>query len=109
MEDVAYYLSFLITFILCFSAAVFLRNKYKSGGITCQKAKSIYSFVAFIFGLLGGTMIFYGLTWLFNLFGYSISYGHGEILIASIFFNVLLSIVFIGVGRVVIGWQKQMW
>ena len=109
MEDVALYLSFFITFSLCFYAAVFLRNMHKSGGISCQKVKSIYSFVAFIFGLLGGTFIFHGLTWLFKLFGYSITYGHGEILFASIFFNVLLSIVFIGVGRVVIGWQNVMW
>ncbi|GAA0851804.1 hypothetical protein [Aliiglaciecola litoralis] len=109
MEETAFNLSFLITVSLCLFTAVFLKNKCTSGRISCAKAKSVFSFVALIFGLLGGTVIFHSLTWLFKKLGYTISYGHGEILIASVVFNILLSIVFIWVGRVIIGWQKQIW
>jgi len=109
MEDAAYYLSFLVTFSLCLFLVVILRNKYKSGKVSCQKAKMIYSFSALFLGLFSGTVIFHSLAWLFNLSGYSASYGHGEILFAAIFFNTLLSLFLLAVGRVVIGWQKQTW
>jgi len=109
MGEVAYYLSFLITFFVCFLSALKLKNRHKSGVISSDKAKSIYSYISFAVGLLSGTVIFHGLIWSFSMFGYSENYGHGEILFAVIFYNVLLSWLLLAIGRVVIGWQKLMW
>ncbi|RYV01841.1 hypothetical protein SOPP22_15920 [Shewanella sp. OPT22] len=109
MEEVAYYLSFLITFFVCFFSVVKLKSRHRTGVISSDKAKSIYSYISFVIGLLAGTVIFHGLIWSFSIFGYSANYGHGEILVAVIFYNILLSWLLLAVGRVVLGWQKQMW
>jgi hypothetical protein len=109
MEDTAYYLSFLITFSLCFFAMILFRNKQKSSAMSCQKAKLIYSILVVIIGLLSGTVFFHSLNWIFSLFGHVANVGHGEVFASVVLVNFLLSLLWVAIGRVVICWQKQTW
>ena len=109
MEELSYYLSFAITFLLCVLAILYSKQKFIKNIWSIKKAKNVYSTIALVIGVCGGTLIFHGLVWLFSLFGSKSSFGHGEILIAAILYNFILGLVLIGVGRIIIGWRKLSW
>lgn len=106
MEEVSFYLSFLVTFSLCFIAMLYARNKYLKKNWKIKKAKNIYSICAFIIAICGGTFLFYALTWFFSLFvGHKPNYGHGVIIIAAALYNFILGLILLSIGRIVVGWK----
>ena len=109
MEETSYYLSFVFTSILCGTAILFFRKNVINGTLAVKKAKNIYSFISVSLGVCGGTLIFHGLILIISLSGSEPNLGHGEILVAAIVYNFLLSLVLMGIGRILIGWEKLNW
>ena len=107
MEEVSYYLSFVITFSLCVLAMVFSKRKFIKNIWSVNRAKNIYSIFALVIGICGGTLIFHGLIFLFSALSSKSSFGHGEILIAVMLYNFILGLLLIGAGRIIIGWRKS--
>ena len=87
----------------------YTKTKYKKGIWTEKKAKGIYSLIAMGIGLSGGTLIFHGLVFIFRILGFESSFGHGEILVAAILFNLIVGVVLVIVGRIIISWRKLSW
>ena len=109
MEEISYYSSFVLTTLLCGIAILFYRKKVTSGLMHENKAKNKYSIISIVLGVCGGTLIFHGQVWLFNLFGAKSNFGHGDILVAVVLYNFILGLILLGVGRTIIGWKKLTW
>ena len=105
----AYYLSYVVTALFCCIAIVFFRRKVTTGAMKENRAKNIYSLISVVMGLCGGTLVFHSFVWFFGLFDIKTHFGHGEILIAVILYNFMLSLVLLVIGRSVIGWSKVSW
>src|SRR6266852_7299989 len=93
MTDVAFYLSFVFNVLLAAGAYFVLRGWVKSNRFGEARAKSIYSIVVMVGGLLCGVVLFHAMVALFGLLGVPATYGHGEIIIAAVVFNLLLSLL----------------
>lgn len=102
--DAALWLSALLNVTIATALAARYRLQVKTNAITERKAKAIYSLLCLGVGLFSGIVVFFGIMLLF-----SIPTGHGEILIAAPTFNLMLSGISVGVGRVVIGWAPMKW
>ncbi len=109
MTDVAFYLSFAFNVLLATGAYFVLRGSVKSNRVGEAKAKSIYSAVVVAGGVLCGVVLFPAMVALFRLIGVAVAYGHGEIVIAAIVFNLMLSMLLLLVGRILLGWQPFSW
>lgn len=109
MTNLAFYASFFVTAIS--ALAIFFRTKKRinSAVISAQFGKNRYLPLVLIFGLLSGLVIFPALVSVFNYFGLSSSYGHGEVLIAASVFNFLFALIIGIVGRVVLSWEPMQW
>jgi len=102
----AYYLIFVINVLICAGVLVSLMNKSKRNEIAEGKAKQRFSVITIGVGLLCGPVLFPVLSSLLSSVGIGTGAGgHGEIYIASIIFNLLISITLIIVGRIIIGWK----
>ncbi len=109
MADVAFYLSFAFNVLLATGTYFMLRGSVKSNRVGNAKAKWIYSAVAVAGGVLCGVVFFPAMVALFRLIGVPVAYGHGEIIVAAIVFNLLLSLLLVLVGRILLGWQPLSW
>ncbi len=109
MADVAFYLSFVFNALLAAAAYFLLRGPVKSNRLGEAKAKLIYSAVVVAGGALWGFVLFPAMVALFRLIGIPAAYGHGEIIVAAIVFNLMLSMLLLLVGRILLGWQSFSW
>jgi Na+/phosphate symporter len=109
MTDVAYYLSFALNVLLAAAAFFIVRAAVRTGRVGKAKAKLLYSVAVVVGGLLSGLVLFHAMVSLFRALGFSAEYGHGEIIIAAVVFNVLLSLIFLPVGRILLGWRPILW
>ncbi len=109
MTEIAFYSSFVITLLMCVGVLLILRAGIRRHAWTECRAKSIYSIVVLVSGMSGGTLVFNGLVRLFALFGAKPAFGHGEIIVAAVVFNLLLGLVLLVIGRTVLGWRKMRW
>lgn len=109
MEEASYYLSFTITFVLCLLAIRFFKRKVKSSIWSERKAKNVFSAVSLIIGICGGTLVFHSLVWFFYILGYKSSFGHEVIFVAAMFYNIIIGLVLLVIGRIIIGWKKIYW
>lgn len=102
--DVALGFSALLNVMIAAGLAARYRLRVRTKVMTEHHAKAIYSWLCIAVGIFSGIVVFFGIMVLFN-----IPAGHGEILIAAPIFNLMLSGISIGVGRVVIGWVPMKW
>ena len=109
MTDTAYYLSLVLNAALCISTCLWLRNKIKLSEVREGKAKSIYSWTVLLIGMVSGAVNFNSIVSLFRSSGMPAPYGHGEVIVSAIIFNLVLSIVLLGVGRICLGWRAISW
>lgn len=109
MTDVAYYLSFVLNVVLAAAAFFIVRAALKAGRVGEAKAKLRYSVAAVFVGLVSGLVLFHGLVALFRALGYPAAYSHGEVIVAAVLFNLLLSCVLLLVGRILLGWRPVQW
>ena len=106
MIELIYYSTFFVNCTLSFLLAKTIKKKIKQNRISESKGKNIYSALILPIGALCGTVYFWLFVTVLEKFGAKISYGHGEIIIAAVMFNLILSLVLIPLGRMFIGWQK---
>ena len=109
MTDVAYYLSFVLNVLLAVVAFFLVRNSVKADRFGKAKAKYIYSVVVLIGGVLSGLVLFHAMVGIFRVLGFPSSYGHGEVIVAAILFNLLLSLLLLVVGRILLDWRPVRW
>lgn len=109
MTDVAYYLSFVLNVVLAAIAFFILRTAVRAGRVGEEKAKLLYSIVVIVSGLVAGLILFQAMVGLFRALGLSAEYGHGEVIIAAVAFNLMLSLILLPVGRVLLGWRPIRW
>ena len=102
--DIVFWLCALLNATVSVALSAWFRVQVKAQSLTEVKAKNIYSWLCVAVSLFSGVVLFIGITSLFDIF-----LGHGEILIASPIFNLLLSGVLITVGRTIIGWEPMKW
>jgi len=109
MTDVAYYLSFVLNALFAFVAFLLARKLVKTNRFGEAKAKLVYSVAVIVTGALCGLVFFHAMVGLFRALGYKASYGHGEVIVAAVVFNVLLSLLLTVVGRILLGWRPLHW
>ena len=102
--DLVFWLCALLNVGLASALATHFRRRVKAQRLAEAKAKAIYSWLCVGIGIFSGAVIFLGSVALFH-----IPLGHGEILIASPLFNLLLAGMLIIAGRVIIGWAPMKW
>ena len=84
--------------------AIHFRLRVKAQEISDTKAKTFYSWLCGFGVVFLGTAAFIGLVELFHG-----PLGHGEGLVASPLFNMLLAGVLVVCGKIVIGWEPVKW
>tara|TARA_R110000868_G_C10956382_1_gene768097 strand:+ start:3806 stop:4135 length:330 start_codon:yes stop_codon:yes gene_type:complete len=109
MEDLSFYLSTIITMLLCVATIYHSRKKFVSGVWKASESKNNITKFTLIWGVLGGTFIFHGLIWLFNQINIISSVGHGEVLISASILNFAIGLIFAIVGRVAVEWAPVKW
>ena len=109
MADLAYYLSFVLNGLIATLAFLFMRASMKAARIDEIRAKRIFSVVTLLAGLLCGLVFFNAAVWLLRNAGLPVNTGHGEVVLAAALFNLLLSLAFVIVGRVLLGWRPLDW
>jgi hypothetical protein len=104
MSDFIYYCTFVVTVGLALGALALAHTAISKGG-----NKKIYSnrfaVASVLSGLVSGTFLYYGTLWLFDVFGYHVNVGHGEVLIATPLFNFVLGLVLAVPGKVLLQWH----
>lgn len=104
MSDFIYYCTFFVTAALALGALGLAHGAIRRGG-----NKKIYSnrftIISMLSGLASGIFLYYGMLWLFDILGYRLNVGHGEVLIAAPLFNFILGVVLVLPGRLVLQWQ----
>ena len=80
------------------------RRHVRVGALNERRAKASYTWLCLGIGAFCGVAVFLGIATLLD-----ISLGHGEAIIASPIFNLLLSVPLIVGGRIVIGWSPIKW
>lgn len=106
MSEFPYYLSFVVTFMACLMSIIKVKKELNSGFFDIEVAIKQVLMLTTLFGVLGGTLFFQVLSWLFAQFGLSVGLGHGEILITAAFYNLLLGFAFAIIGIVVLTWKN---
>lgn len=106
MTEMLYYSTFATNILFSLLLAKSLKKSINSNKIKESKAKNIHSTLMLPLGALCGSVYFWLLIEVLRKLGQNITYGHGEILIAAIVFNIILSLVLIIIGRVYIGWKQ---
>jgi hypothetical protein len=106
MIELIYCSTFFVNCALSFLLAKTIKNKIKQKRINESKGKNLYSALILPIGALCGTVYFWLVIEVLKKLGQNITYGHGEILIAAVMFNLILSLLLIPFGRMFIGWQK---
>lgn len=104
-SDLVFWLCALTNITLSLTLAIHLRKLVKSHIFTEMKAKRVYSWLTVMAGIFSGLVLFLAIVELFHI---QLS-GHGEILIASPLFNLLLSGILVFIGRMIIGWEPVKW
>ncbi len=87
--------------------AMSINQKIKQKKTKLAKGKNIYSALLLPIGALCGTVYFWLIARVFEKLGLKITFGHGEILIAVVMYNLILSLLLIPIGRIYLGWQKN--
>lgn len=104
MSDFIYYCTFVVTVGVALGALALAHTAIRKGG-----NKKIYSnrfaLASVLSGLVSGTFLYYGVLCLFDVFGYHVSVGHGEVLIAAPLFNFILGLALAVPGKIVLQWQ----
>ena len=109
MTDVAYYLSFVLNAFLAVVVFFVVSAAVKTKRLREDRAKLIYSVAVIVGGVLCGLVLFHAMVGLFRALGFSASYGHGEVIVAAVMFNLLLSLLLLVVGRILLGWRPFQW
>ena len=106
MPELIYYSTFLLNSALSLWLVMSINQKIKQKKTKLAKGKNIYSALMLPIGELCGTVYFWLLAKVFGQFGINVSFGNGEIIIAAVMFNLILSLFLMPIGRVYLGWQK---
>lgn len=103
MSDFIYYFTSFVTAAFALGALGLAHKAIRRGG-----NKKIYSnrftMASVLSGLVSGIFLYYGMLWLFDILGYRVNVGHGEVLIAVPLFNFILGVVLVLPGRMVLQW-----
>jgi hypothetical protein len=105
MTNFAFYSSFAFTLFsaICFFLLARRRVKAKFASSTVFTAGTLFS------GLVCGGLVFPGLVELFRQFGATVSYGHGEVLIAALIFNFAFACLLVILGRIALNGKPINW
>ena len=109
MTDVAYYLSFVFNALIASAVYFGIRKAVQHNRIKRENAKIIYSVSVLVGGALSGLVLFHAFVAIFRLMGLTANYGHGEVIVAAVLFNLLLSLLLLIAGRILLGWQSFRW
>lgn len=105
MSDFIYYCTFVVTVGITLVAFALSRTAISKGG-----NKKIYAnrfvIASVLAGLISGALLYYVTLWLFDVLGYHVSIGHGEVLIATPLFNFVLGLALAVPGKVLLQWQS---
>lgn len=107
IPEFIYYSTFLLNSALSLWLVMSMNQKLKQKKIKLGKGKNLYSALMLPIGALCGTVYFWLVAKVFGQFGINISFGHGEIIIAAVMFNLMLSLFLIPIGRIYLGWKKS--
>jgi uncharacterized membrane protein len=108
MTTFAYYSTFIFNLAVCLILAIVIKRKIKKKTLSKVRGKNLHSLIMLPLGAFSGTLLFWGLVNLFEILGLDITYGHGEIIIAAIVFNLSLSLLLLVAGRIFIGWEEML-
>ena len=108
IAEIIYNTTFVITTGIVLIALGLSRAGIKSGGDINRYTKR-FLILAASSGLVSGIPIFYGAMWLFNVTGYDVNVGHGEILVAVPLFNLILGVALTAIGKILLQWTPIKW
>jgi uncharacterized membrane protein len=108
MTTFVYYSTFIFNLAVCLISAIVIRRKIRKKTLSETTGKNLHSIAMLPLGAFSGTLLFWGLADLFEILGLDMTYGHGEILISAIVFNVFLSLLLLVAGRIFIGWEEML-
>lgn len=109
MQDTIYYFTFVVTVALCIFSMFKLGSTDSSQNVNAKSVKIKLLLLLNLIGLLSDTLLFHSLAWLFGLMGFSFNWGHGEILIAVVLFNMLIAFILSLVGAILLPWKALKW
>ena len=104
MSDFIYYCTFFVTAALALGALGLAHRAIRRGGNE-KIYLNRFTVASMLSGLVSGVFLYYGVLWLFDILGYRVNVGHGEVLIAAPLFNFILGAVLVIPGRMVLQWQ----
>jgi hypothetical protein len=107
MEDMVYYFTFAVTTILCL--AIMIKIGLRASAENAKSVKVRILLGLNLVGILSGTLLFHSLVWLLSFLGFSVSLGHGEVVIAVLLFNVLIAFSISLVGAILLPWKSLQW
>lgn len=109
MEDAVYYFTFAITFILCVIGIVKIGLFDKHKAISPNGVKLRIFFLLNLIGILSGTVLFHSVVWVFGFMDILLEFGHGEIFVAVILFNILIAFSLSLIGVILLPWKSLQW
>ena len=62
-----------------------------------------------LIGILSGTVLFHSLVWVLGFIGILLEFGHGEIFVAVILFNILIAFSLSLIGVILFPWKSLLW
>lgn len=108
IAEIIYDTTFVITTGIVLIALGLSRAGIKNGG-DVKRCTQRFLILAASSGLVSGIPIFYGAMWLFDVTGYYVNVGHGEILVAAPLFNLILGIALAAIGKILLQWTAIKW
>ncbi len=107
MIELLYYSTFVFNIVISLIIAKVIKKRITQHVKDAKKGQNLFSVLILSVGFVSGTLYFWLVIEVSEIFGLTLNSGHGEILIAAIVFNLILSLVLIPFGRVLLGRQKN--
>ncbi|MFC5548121.1 hypothetical protein [Massilia aerilata] len=108
MLDLIYYASFLVTALVVLALLAVARAAIRRGGDE-KTWTNYFMFGAILAGMVSGCLLFHAVLWSFDAAGHRLNVGHGEVIVAAPFFNLVLGVVLAILGRVLLRWRPIAW
>ncbi len=107
-SDVIFYSSFAIT--LGLSSMIYVRARAGiAHGRDRKECSNQFTIGTIVAGFVSGFLIYFGVLHALDAVGYRVNVGHGEVLIAAPFFNLILGLALGLVGRIPLQWDPVNW
>lgn len=107
MAELPYWLSFLFTFTGAACLLMWISGRVRRSHVSLSRGKNWFSGLVFLIGLAAGLVGYPLMVRGFQFLGIDVDTGHAGIAyVAAGFFNLVLAVLLVLVGRVIIAWER---